>query len=90
MKMSESGDERTYPGILFKGIAADTALRRIRELELQRDELVTALRDLLECHTEGNYVQPDQEVIEQGRAAIAKATELDRYAKNQNDIKTTP
>lgn len=50
-------------------------LRRLAETQADASALLDALRDLVQCHAEGGFVEPDDDVLAAARAAIAKAQE---------------
>ena len=56
----------------FDGISRKENAANVR-LMAASPELYTALSELLLCHSEGGYVQPDAEVLQAARSAIAKA-----------------
>ena len=47
--------------------------KEVSRLRQINKELLAALCDLVECHAEGGFVEPDKEVLEAASAAIAKA-----------------
>ena len=51
------------------------ALSEERRLRQQRDALAAALRELIACHAEGGFVQPDAAVLTAALAALAALKE---------------